>query len=115
MAEPPDRVAAEALFAKAFTLGELGRADEELAVYDELLARYGSATELQLREQVANALINKSVAFRALGRNGDEVAALEELVARFGSDEEPTISRVVDLAWDSLTRLAFEATAGDPR
>ena len=58
IAEPPDRVAAAAMVARAYTMGNLGRAEEELTVYDELIARFGSATELPLREQVAKGLFN---------------------------------------------------------
>src|SRR5271166_5505501 len=53
-------------FAKAYfnigvTLGALGRSADEIAVYDDLLARFGAATELPLREPVAKALLNKGV------------------------------------------------------
>ncbi len=47
--------AVHALFNKGFTLGTLGRSEEEIAVYDDLLARFGTATELPLRQQVAKA------------------------------------------------------------
>jgi hypothetical protein len=40
---------------KGITLGTLDRSTEEIAVYDDLLARFGTATELPLREQVAKA------------------------------------------------------------
>ena len=88
MAEPPDSVAAEALFAKAYTLGALGHPAEELAVYDDLLARFGSATELPLREQVAKGLVNKGFRLGALGRIEDAIAVYDDLLARFGSATE---------------------------
>ena len=112
MAEPPDSVAAEALFAKAYTLGALGHPAEELAVYDDLLARFGSATELPLREQVARGLFNKGFRLGALGRSEDQVAALEDLLARFGFAEEPAMTDLVGHALDSLTLLAFNAVGG---
>jgi tetratricopeptide (TPR) repeat protein len=40
---------------KGVTLGALDRSAEAIAVYDDLLARFGTATELPLREQVAKA------------------------------------------------------------
>ena len=46
---------AKALFSKGFRLGDLGRSEEEIATYDDLLARFGAATELPLRELVAKA------------------------------------------------------------
>jgi TolA-binding protein len=42
-----------ALVNKGGRLGELDRAEEAVAVYDEVVARYGDATEPALREQVA--------------------------------------------------------------
>ena len=39
----------------------LGRGDEAIAVYDDLIARFGTATELSLREPVANALFKKGI------------------------------------------------------
>ena len=79
-------------FNQGFRLDTLGRSEEEVAAYDELLASYASATELPLREKVVNGLFNRSLTLGALGRRGNQVAALEDLLARFGSDEEPAIS-----------------------
>jgi hypothetical protein len=44
-----------ALFNKGVTLGELGRSEDEIAVTDEVVARYGTATEPALREIVEKA------------------------------------------------------------
>jgi hypothetical protein len=52
---------ANALVNKGVTLGALDRSEDEIAVYDDVLARVGTATELPLRERVANALVNKGV------------------------------------------------------
>ena len=51
---------ARALFNKGVTLGQLGRSEEEIAVYDDVLARFGTATELPLREPVAKTLAARS-------------------------------------------------------
>ena len=48
------------------------RSEEAIAVYDEVLARFGDATEPALREQVAKALVNKGVTLGALERSEDE-------------------------------------------
>ena len=48
--------AAHALFHKGVTLGAFDRSAEAIAVYDDLLARFGTATELPLREPVSKAL-----------------------------------------------------------
>ncbi len=76
---------ARALFDKGCTLGELGRSAEAIATYDDLLARFGAATELQLCEIVAMALVNKGA---ALGRSAEAVAAYDDLLARFGAATE---------------------------
>jgi hypothetical protein len=55
-------------------LGQLGRSEDEIAVYDELLARFTGAPEPALRERVAKALFNKGVRLGALGRSQDEIA-----------------------------------------
>ena len=48
----------------------LGRGDKTIAVYDDLIARFGTATELSLREPIANALFKKGGRLGALGRGG---------------------------------------------
>jgi hypothetical protein len=48
---------ANALFNKAGTFRVLGRIEEAIAVWDDLIARFGTATELPLRELVANAQV----------------------------------------------------------
>ena len=58
----------------------MGRSEDAIAVYDDLLARFGSATELPLREQVASALLNKGVQLGALGRSEDELAVYERFI-----------------------------------
>ena len=40
---------------------------------EELLARFGTAVELPLREQVAKALTNKSVTLSTLNRSEDAI------------------------------------------
>ena len=48
-------IAANALYNKGVTLGVLGRSEEAIAVYDELITRDGDRDELALREVVARA------------------------------------------------------------
>ncbi len=42
-------------------LSALGRSEDAIAAYDDLLSRFASATELPLRELVAKALVNKDL------------------------------------------------------
>ena len=41
--------------------GQLGRTQQGIALYDDVIVRFGSATEPALREQVAKALFNTSI------------------------------------------------------
>ncbi|MBI5284913.1 MAG: hypothetical protein HY874_07435, partial [Chloroflexi bacterium] len=75
---------AKAVRYKALTLGELGRRDEALAAYDEVVQRYGEETETELRMQVAMALVNKGYQLRELGRRDDALAVYDEVVRRYG-------------------------------
>ena len=59
---------------RASRLGALGRSEDELGVYDEVVARFGDATEPALREQVAKALVNKGVTLGELERSEEAVA-----------------------------------------
>ena len=86
---------APAMFNTGVLLGELGRSEEEIAVYDELLARFGEAPEPALREQVANALLNKGVRLGALDRSEEAVAVYDDVVGRFGEAPEPALREQV--------------------
>ena len=55
------------------TLGQLGRNEEAIAVYDDVVGRFGTATELPLLEEVARALVNKGVTLGQLGRNEEAI------------------------------------------
>ena len=76
---------AKALVNKGITLIALGRGDDEIAVYDDLLDRFGAAAELPLRELVAKALLNKGVRLGVLGRTDDAIAVYDDFLARFGA------------------------------
>jgi tetratricopeptide (TPR) repeat protein len=86
---------AKALANKAFTLGELNRAADALAVYDDVVARFGDAPEPAIREQVAKALANKAFTLGQLNRAADALAAYDELVVRFGDAPEPNLREQV--------------------
>ena len=84
---PPNRVA-EALFDSALALGRLGRSEDAITVYDEVVARFGQAPEPVLRELVAKALYNKAWTLGQLGRSEDAITVCGEVVARFGEATE---------------------------
>jgi hypothetical protein len=64
---------ARALVNKGAVLGELGRNNEGLAVYDEVVGLFDTAAELPIREQVAKALFNKAGRLGQLGRRDVQI------------------------------------------
>ena len=75
------------------TLGQLGRREEAIAVYDDVVGRFGTATELPLLEEVARALVNKGVTLGQLGCNEEEIAVYDDVVGRFGTATEFAAAR----------------------
>ncbi|HEY8695968.1 MAG TPA: tetratricopeptide repeat protein, partial [Chloroflexota bacterium] len=61
-------VVARALANKGVTLGQLGRPEDAMAVYDEVVARFGDRTEAGIAEVVAGALHNRAVTLHQLGK-----------------------------------------------
>ena len=59
---------AKALYNKGFTLGALDRGAEAVAVYDDLIARFGDTDVVALQEQVARAVLAKSYELAKLRR-----------------------------------------------
>jgi tetratricopeptide (TPR) repeat protein len=56
-----------------------------------VLARFGTASEPSLREQVANAFYNKGVILNRLGRRKKAIATFDELLTQFGTAFELVI------------------------
>ena len=83
---------------KGITLGALSRSHEEIAVYDDVIARLGTAIELPLREKLAAALINKGITLSALNRSNEEIAVYESVIARFGTAIELSLREQVATA-----------------
>jgi tetratricopeptide (TPR) repeat protein len=76
---------AAALINKGGILGELGRGDEAIAIYDDIVSRYGTASEPALRELVAKALFNKGGTLGALGRHDDAISVYDDLCPELNS------------------------------
>jgi tetratricopeptide (TPR) repeat protein len=80
-----------ALINYAFALGETGRPAEAIAVYEDVVARFGNSDDPVLREQVANALFNKGVALGQMGRPAEAIAVYDDVLARFGDSDDPVL------------------------
>lgn len=86
---------AQAAVLQGSTLMDLGRLDDAIAAYDEVVGGFGASTESGIREQVAIALLNKGVAQGKLTPPSDDEATYDEVVRRFGAATEPNIRVMV--------------------
>lgn len=76
-------------------LGWLGRSDEEIAAYDDIIATYGHLENARLREAVLRALEGKLLAFRDQEDFEGTLETCDELLARYETDSgEPTMDVV---------------------
>ncbi len=92
---PVDEVAAPAGYNLGVLFGELNRSEDAIAVYDDVVARFGDASEPALREHVAGALVNKGVELGVLQRFEEQIAVCDDVVARFGEAGEPALREQV--------------------
>jgi hypothetical protein len=76
-------------------LAQLQRSDEEVAVYDDLVARFGHAPDSQLREQVAIALLNKSITLEEQQHPDEAMVVYDEVVRRLSGASEPRLRALV--------------------
>lgn len=86
---------AQSLSNAGIALGQLNREEESIAVYDEVVSRYGGAPEATLRRQVAAVLINKGVSLKQLNRDEEAIAVCEEVVSRYDSAPEAVLRELV--------------------
>jgi tetratricopeptide (TPR) repeat protein len=93
---------AHALVINGTTLQQLQRFSDAIAVYDEVVRRYGEASEPMIREQAAWALMKKAVTLCQLQRSSGAIAECEEVVRRYGEASEPGIRQAV--AWALLMK-----------
>ncbi|OLN28824.1 TPR repeat [Desulfovibrio sp. DV] len=87
--------AANSLINRGVTLGKLKRPQEELEAYDTVIARFGSDTGPEIREEVAMAMFNKGVTLGQLKEKQEELEAYDSIIARFSNDTEPGIREPV--------------------
>ena len=86
-----DKEYSQALFTKALILGQLGKYEEEIKVYDELIERFKNSKESNIIEHVANALVNKGSSLVQLGKLEEEIKTYDELIERFKDSKENNI------------------------
>src|SRR5215471_5610030 len=76
----------------------LGRPDDVMQVYDQVVARFGEEPEPAVRGQAATALVNQGVRLGQLGRPEEEMEVYDQVVARFGEDTEPAVREKAAMA-----------------
>lgn len=92
------RVRAHALYNSGVVLNELDRAEESIATYDALIARYGHALDAALLEPVSRAVFAKGATLSELGRSEEAIAAYDELIASKGHVTEAASRKSVAIA-----------------
>src|SRR5262249_13167649 len=65
--------------------------EDQLAAYDEALARLGDPSDADLRLEVATLLGNKAYTLDALGRFEESAATYAELAERFETTDDPAL------------------------
>ncbi len=93
--QAPDQLIASILSAKAFAHEGLNEPVAELAVYDEVIKRFGRSDESEPQSQVAAALLRKGAAQEQRGEDRAAVAAFDEMVARFGNSSASELQECV--------------------
>jgi tetratricopeptide (TPR) repeat protein len=90
--------AALTLFNKSVALGQQGKIEEAIAVYEEIDRRFGQDAALDMRELVAMALFNKGLHLAQLGKSGQAIAIYDEVDRRFSQSGLPGIRQSVAVA-----------------
>lgn len=84
-----------ALFNKGVVMAQLGRGEEAIACYDELVKRTGGARDRGLQEAAVRALFNKGARLSGMARKEEAIAAYDELIQRFAGEQSPGLREAV--------------------
>ena len=87
--------AARTLLRRASTLGEQGRLEDALAVYDEIVRVFGRSDAPVVLDIVPVALFEKGITLRKLDRPQDALAAWDEVALRFGASDTLVVRETV--------------------
>lgn len=79
---------ARALALKGISLGALNRSDEEIAAYDDAVARFGDSEEPEVKQEVADALFTKAASLEKKQRLDEAIATYDQLVQRYEAAPE---------------------------
>ena len=76
----------------------MGNVEEAIAVYNEVIARFGSATEVEVRKYVAEAMVNQGEVLESLGGKEEAIEVYDEIIRRFGEARDPALREQVGRA-----------------
>ncbi len=101
---------AAALVERGGILYGLNRLEEALAVYDDVMHRFGESDESALVDLIATALVNKGLSLVRLNRPKEALATFDEVERRFGTNDASDILEQLSTALftkgDTLTKLS---------
>ena len=63
--------------------------EEALAIYDDIVNRFGSSSTTEVRKHVITALSNKLFLLIRIGRDDEVVGVCDEIIYRIGTPEDP--------------------------
>ena len=113
-----------ALVNKGVRLGSLNRSQEAIAAYDDVVKRFGEATEPALREQVAKALVNKGILLLRQEKNAQACQCFSEIMRFWKVNQgiEGQLNKVIALSGlqqfdeaEHLLKQLVEKSAIDPQ
>lgn len=98
--EPPglESRVTRALYNKGVVLTQRGRGEEAIAVYDDLVRRYGSSVDLTHRLNTVRAMFNKGNGLLRMNRPHEAILEYDEIVRQFASDPSPEMREAVGKA-----------------
>ena len=86
---------AAALVNKGVAVGALGRREEELDLYDDVVARFSNVPDILLRRQIVKALYNKALVYAEKNQKKAARATFADVIAKIGDDADPELHRVL--------------------
>ena len=99
---------AKELFENGLALAEGGRVEEALAVWKDLVRRFGESEAADDLNEVSLALVDMGKALKLLNRSQEALAVWEDAARRFGGSRGPAIPRVVATALVNKASLHLE-------
>ena len=86
---------AQSIYNRGVALSQLGRHEEAIAAYDQVVAAYSQDPIPALREQVARAMNNRGVALGQQERHEEALAAYEQVITAYSQDSIPALREQV--------------------